>query len=290
LWYGILYRNARLLEVDIYPIYVFDGEPPKFKMKTIEKRMQMKAEAQRKLEEAIAKGETELKTYAQATVKINEKIIEESKKLLGLMGIPVIQAPSEGEAEAARIVSEGMAYAVGSQDYDSILFGAPRIVRNITLSGRKKLPGKGVWVEIEPEIIDANESFQQLGIDRRKMIWMGIMMGNDYYEGIKGIGPKKSLAIAKESSSLFECFQKANAEEEYNNNKTELEEIEQFFNEPPKPKQEPIIQLKDPQPDELMDFLCGEHDFMIERVESVVERIMKKEHGKGQSKLDNWFS
>ncbi|MCX8202482.1 MAG: flap endonuclease-1 [Candidatus Micrarchaeota archaeon] len=287
---GLLYRVSKLLEMNIQPIFIFDGEPPKFKIKTIEKRQEIKAQAQRRLEEAIARGETELKTYAQATVKMTEEIVEESKKMLELMGVPVVMAPSEGEAEAARLVSEGMAYAVGSQDYDSLLFGANRLVRNITLSGRRKLPGKGVWVEVEPELIDANESFSAIGMTRNQMIWAAMMIGTDYFEGIKGIGPKKGVAIAKESSSLKECFEKAKASEIYEENKVELEEIERFFLNPPKPKQEPSIQFRDPKKDEIIDFLCGEHEFMIERVEGALDRIMKKEEGKSQTKLDSWFS
>lgn len=286
---GLLYRVSRLLEMNIQPIFVFDGEPPKFKMKTIEKRNELKMEAQRKLEEAKARGETDLKTYAQATVKMTDEIINESKKMLELMGVPVITAPSEGEAEAARIVKEGIAYAVGSQDYDSILFGANRLVRNITLSGRRKLPGKGVWVEVEPEIIDANESFTQLGITREKLIWAAIMIGTDYFEGINGIGPKKGIAIAKESSSLKECFEKAKAADLYRENENELTDIERFFLEPPVPKYEYNIQFKEPKKDEIIDFLCGEHDFMIERVEGALDRIVKKEEGKTQTKLDSWF-
>jgi len=286
---GILYRTAKLLEMDIRPIFVFDGEPPKFKRKTIEKRIELKAEAQRKLEEAIARGETELKTYAQATVKMTEEIINESKTLLNLMGIPVIQARSEGEAEAARLVQEGEAYAVGSQDYDSILFGANRLVRNITISGRRKLPGKGVWIEVEPEIIDAKENLEHLGITRKQLIWAAIMVGTDYYEGIKGIGPKKGLAIVKESHSLKEAFEKAKASDEYNNNENELLEIENFFLNPPLPEKKTEIVFSEPQADKIIDFLCGEHDFMIERVESVIGRIVKKEEGKIQTKLDSWF-
>ncbi|MEM3455384.1 MAG: flap endonuclease-1 [Candidatus Micrarchaeia archaeon] len=286
---GLLYRVSKLLEMNIQPVFVFDGEPPKFKMKTIEKRQEMKAEAQRKLEEAIARGETELKIYAQATVKMTPEIIEESKKMLELMGVPVVIAPSEGEAEAARLVTEGIAYAVGSQDYDSILFGANRLVRNITLSGRRKLPGKGVWIEVEPEIIDAEESLSQIGIKRKQLIWAAIMMGTDYFEGIKGIGPKKGISIAKESNSLKECFEKAKAIDLYEANKLDLEEIERFFLEPPKPKREPVIKFGDPKREEIIDFLCGEHEFMIERVEGALDRIMKKEEGKSQTKLDSWF-
>jgi len=286
---GLLYRVSNMVEMDIRPIFVFDGEPPKFKQKTIEARKALKVEAQRKLEEARARGEKELKTYAQQTVRLTPEILEESKRLLDMMGIPVVQAPSEGEAEASRMVNEGMAYAVGSQDYDSVLFGATRLVRNLTLSGRRKLPSKGVWIEIEPEMIDAAESLKALGIDRRRLIWAAIMIGTDYFEGVKGIGPKKGLAIVQKSSSLRESFELAKSVELYDSNKDDLDEIERFFMEPPKPKNEPHIHFKEPDKDRIMDFMCGEHDFMIERVETALAKMSKKEEVKGQSKLEGWF-
>ncbi|VVB73395.1 Flap endonuclease 1 [uncultured archaeon] len=286
---GLLYRVSNMVEMDIRPIFVFDGEPPKFKQKTIEKRQAQKAESQRKLEEAISRGEKELKTYAQGTVRLTGEIIDESKALLDMMGIPVVQAPSEGEAEASRMVNEGLAYAVGSQDYDSILFGATRLARNLTLSGRRKLPSKGVWVEVEPELIDSAESLKALGIDRRKLVWAAIMIGTDYYEGVKGIGPKKGLAIVQKSSSLKESFELAKAGESYGQNEAELEEIERFFMEPPKPKDEPHIRFKEPDKDRIMDFMCGQHEFMIERVETALAKMSKKEDVKGQSKLEGWF-
>lgn len=286
---GLLYRVSNMVEMDIRPIFVFDGEPPKFKQKTIEKRQALKAEAKRKLEEAISRGETELKTYAQGTVRLTPEIIEESKRLLDLMGVPVVQAPSEGEAEASRMVNEGLAYAVGSQDYDSVLFGATRLVRNLTLSGRRKLPSKGVWIEIEPELIDANESLKALGIDRRRMVWASIMIGTDYFDGVRGIGPKKGLAIVQKSSSLRESFELAKSVELYDSNREDLDEIERFFMEPPKPKHEPYIHFKEPDSTRIIEFMCGEHDFMIERVEGALAKMTKKEEKKGQSKLEGWF-
>ena len=115
------------------------------------------------------------------------------------------------------------------------------------------------------------------------------MIGTDYFEGVKGIGPKKGLAIVQKSSSLRESFDLAKAVEKYDSNREELDEIERFFFEPPKPKNEPNIQFKEPDKDKIMDFMCGEHDFMIERVESALAKMSKKEEAKGQSKLEGWF-
>jgi len=286
---GLLYRVSNLVEMDIRPIFVFDGEPPKFKQKTIEARKALKVQAQRKLEEAMARGEKELKTYAQQTVRLTPEIQQESKRLLEMMGVPVVQAPSEGEAEASRMVNEGHAYAVGSQDYDSILFGATRLVRNLTLSGKRKLPSKGIWIDIEPEMIDANESLKSLGIDRRRMVWAAIMIGTDYFEGVKGIGPKKGLAIVQKASSLKESFELAKAGDKYAEASGELEEIERFFMEPPRPQHEPHIHFKEPDSTRIIEFMCGEHDFMIERVEGALAKMTKKEEKKGQSRLEGWF-
>jgi flap endonuclease-1 len=281
---GLLYRNIRLIEMGIRPVFVFDGEPPRFKERAIAERAAAKEEAQRRLHEAKERGEKELKTYAQATARITESIIEESKKILTLLGIPVIQAPSEGEAQAAYLSRQGLAYAVGSQDYDSLLFGAPRLVRNLTLTGKRKLPHKGIYVTVEPEMIDLNESLRKLNINRQKLIWVAIMTGTDYNPGIKGIGAKKGYAIVQKANSLQECFELAGAAEEFTE---EIREIESFYLEPPV-KDANGLEFGEPQKEKIIEFLCGEHDFALERIEAALEKISKKEKG-GQSRLEDWF-
>lgn len=281
---GLLYRTIRLMELSIQPIFVFDGEPPKFKEKTIAARAAMKEKAMRKMHEARERGEEDLKTYAQGTVRITDEIITESKLLLDLLGIPVVQAPSEGEAEAAYLAKEGIVYAVGSQDYDAVLFGTPKLVRNLTLSGKRKLPKKGIWIDIEPEMIDLNESLRAVGLDRRRLVWAAIMVGTDYNPGIKGIGPKKGLDIAKKATSIKNAFELAKAADQFTD---EIEEIERFYMEPP--AKDAPIKFKEVQKDKLIDFLCGKHDFSIERIESAIGKLEKKPSDSGQSKLEGWF-
>ena len=159
---GIFYRNARLLECGVKPIYVFDGKSPEFKEKTKEKRSEAKQEARKKLERAKELGVKDLRIFAQATATLDEEKIESSKKLLSYMGIPVIQAPSEGEAQAAYMAKEGFAYATGSQDYDALIFGSPILVRNLTISGKRKLPRRGVYISITPELIDLKKTLENL--------------------------------------------------------------------------------------------------------------------------------
>jgi len=281
---GLLYRVSNIIEMDIKPVFVFDGEPPPFKLKTIEARAAAKVEAKAKMEEAKERGIVDVKKWAQATSKITPEILEGSKKLLDYMGVPVIQAPSEGEAQAALMCKEGDVWAVGSQDYDSVLFGSPRLIRNLTLSGKRKLPSKGIYINIEPELIDLSKTLKTLDLDRRKLIWVAMMVGTDYDSGIKGIGPKKGLDIAKKASSIKDCFELAKASEGYYG---ELEEIEKFYMNPPMKEVE--IEFKEPQRDKLIDLLCGKHEFSIERVEKAIDKIEKKPGKGGQSRLESWL-
>jgi len=281
---GLLYRVANIIEIGIKPIFVFDGEPPPFKLKTIEARAAAKEVARVKMQEAKEKGIEDVKRWAQATSRITPEILEGSKKLLDYMGVPVIQAPSEGEAQAAWMCKEGQVWAAASQDYDSVLFGAPRLLRNLTLSGKRKLPSKGVYINIEPEIIDLSKTLKALELDRKQLIWVAMMVGNDYNSGIKGIGPKKGLEIAKKASSIKECFDLAKASQDYYG---ELEEIERFYMSPK--VNEVDIEFKEPKRDKIIDFLCGQHEFSIERVEKAIDKIEKKPEKTGQSRLEGWF-
>jgi len=142
---GLFYRTCNLLEMGIKVIYVFDGTPPALKETEIKRRSQVKDEALKKYEEALKMGKIEeARMYAQMTSRLKDYMAEDAKRLLTLMGVPWVQAPSEGEAQAAYMVKKGDADYCASQDYDSLLFGAPHLLRNVTISGRRKLPRKRV--------------------------------------------------------------------------------------------------------------------------------------------------
>ena len=205
---GILFRNANFLEKGIRPVYVFDGPPPDFKQKTIEERRNARAQAGERWEEALARGDTE-EAYKQArsSSKVDRDVIETSKKLLSLMGIPCIEAPSEGEAQATYMVMHGDASYVVSQDYDNLLFGAPMLVRNLTISGKRKIHGRSVT--LNPEKVVLAEVLKGLGITREQLVQIAVLIGNDFNPGVKGIGPKTGLKLVKEG-----CFEKTMGEKE----------------------------------------------------------------------------
>ncbi|MBR2254525.1 MAG: flap endonuclease-1, partial [Candidatus Methanomethylophilaceae archaeon] len=204
---GILNRNAHLIEAGIEPIYVFDGKPNELKAGTIEERIARRKKAQEEYEQALAAGDLK-KAYskAQQTSRITPEILESSKELLTLMGIPVVQAPSDGEAQAAYMCSKGDVYAAASQDFDSLLFGTPILVRNVTMTGRRKIPGKNIYKDVSTEVIDTTSVLEQMGITREQLVDVAIMVGTDFNPGVSGIGPKKGLALIKKHGTLEEVI------------------------------------------------------------------------------------
>jgi flap endonuclease-1 len=276
---GILYRVTNMFELGIRPIFVFDGEPPEFKKAEIEERKKKRAEAEEKWAVAVQLGEEYAKKYAQASARVDEYVIESSKKLLEYMGIPFVQAPSEGEAQAAFMVTNGDADYVGSQDYDSLLFGGPRLARNLAITGKRKLPGKNVYVDINPEIIILSENLKKLGITREQLVDIAILVGTDYNEGIKGVGAKKAYQYIKTYGDIFRTLKVLKAEIE------NLEEIRNFFLNP-KITRDYKIEFREANREKVIEMLCEEHDFSRERVEKALEKLKFKP---SQFTLERWF-
>jgi flap endonuclease-1 len=277
---GLFYRTAKLMEAGVDPVFVFDGKPPAFKKATTESRMEVKKQAEEKLEDARERGDVDaIRRYAQATSRIDKDMVENSKRLLEYMGVPVIQAPSEGEAQAAHMVKTGKVWAAGSQDWDSLLFGAGRMVKNITITGRRKVPRKEDYIEVKPEVIELETVLSSLGLSRDQMIMLGMLIGTDYNPGgVKGIGPKNALKIVKEHGNFENVFKNVEWGSE-----TSPEEIFEFFRKPPVEDVE--IERKKPNFEELQGFMT-EFDFSEERTEKNIERL--KNMKKNES-LHKWF-
>ena len=282
---GLFYRTGKLVEYGIQPIYVFDGKPPDLKRRVSEERKQVREEAHEKWKEALKEGDMErAKRHAQASSKLTGEMVEESKKLLETMGIPWVQAPQEGEAQAAYMVQHGDAWASASQDYDSILFGSPRLIRNLTITGRRKLPGKNIYVSVEPELIELEKALKELEIDRKGLIDMGILIGTDFNEGIKGIGPKKALAYVKEGKTVKQIYKELELEPD-----VDLDELRELFL---KHDITNNYELKwgGVKKGEIRKMLVEEHDFSEERIEKTMEELEDKLNQKAsQSRLDSWF-
>lgn len=265
---GLLYRTTRLIsEYGIKPIFVFDGKPPELKGKELQRRREIKEKYMMEYEIALAEGDLK-KAFSKATMtsRLTPTMVEDAKKLLSLLGIPYVQAPSEGEAQASFMVKKGDAWATGSKDYDSLLFGTPRLARFITISGKEFLPSKREFRPLKPEIIELDEILRNYGITHEQLIDIAILIGTDFNEGVKGIGPKKALTLIKE----FGCIE--NLPNEIKEQVKGFEEIRRIYL---KPEVTDNYNISYGNIDEkgLIKFLCEEKGFSQKRVETAVERM-----------------
>lgn len=284
---GLLYRTTNLLEFGILPVYVFDGIPPKLKIKTLEERVEIREEAEEKWKEALEKGDLEeARVHAQASAKLSKSMVEDAKELLSYLGIPLVQAPEEGEAQAAYMNIKGDVYASASQDYDSLLFGARRLVRNLTITGKRKLPRKNIYVEIVPELIESGKTLEDLGITIEQLIEIGILIGTDYNpKGMQNIGPKKAYKIISEHGSIENAIErKAIPEPEFN-----YKGIKKLFLDYKK-TDDYELKWNKPNEEKVIDFLCRERDFSVDRVKNAISRMkVAIDEYVSQIKLDSWF-
>jgi len=281
---GLFYRTVKLVETGINPIYVFDGKPPDFKRALIEERIKTRQKAKDRWQEALKKGDVEeVRIASQGAVKLTSDMLDSSKKLLDAMGVNWIQAPSEGEAQLAVMATKGDIWASASQDWDSLLFGANKFVRNLTSTGRRKVPRKERYIIVNPEFIELEKVLASLEINRDQLILLGMLVGTDYNPGgIKGIGPKNALKIVKEEKTLENMLKKIEW-----NFETSPEKIFAFFKNPPYEKHE--IQKKKLDIDEVKKILIEENDFLEERVGSTIDRLQKSNEENKQSNLGKFF-
>lgn len=284
---GLFYRNIALLEAGIKPVYVFDGKPPELKMQEIERRKEAKRIAQGKFEEAKISGDSEeMKKYGGRFVKITDKIIEESKELLRALGIPVVQAPSEGEAEAADLARRGKVWASASQDYDSLLYGAPYLIRNLTLARKRKSP-TGLYVDVNIELIEFQKVLDILQIDKDQLICLAIIVGTDYNPGgIKGLGQKRALDIVQKYQYPIKIFDYLKSSTQYEINFDWQEIFKQFheyetdFNEELKFKKVN---------EEAVTEILARNDFSKDRIKSGLEKLKSSQETNKQKGLGDFF-
>ncbi|MFH0713317.1 MAG: flap endonuclease-1 [Candidatus Micrarchaeota archaeon] len=284
---GLFYRTCSLMEKGIKPVYVFDGKPSDLKKRTLEERAAVKKHAELQRLEAIKEGDIERAgALAQRTAKLGSVEIEQSKQLLTIMGVPWVQAPGEGEAQCAAMAQQGIVDAAASQDYDTLLFGTPILVRNLTIAGKKKIPRRNMTMEVKPEEINLEESLQKLNITREKLIWIGLLNGTDFNEGIYGIGPKKALKLAQDTqhTNFDSILQEIGKEMQW-------KEVYDLFMHPNvvEVDKDTLKQREPPQREEIFKLMVEEHEFSKERVESSLKRAFKDPEDSNQSQLKKWF-
>src|SRR5467141_4675005 len=281
---GLFTRTGRLIaDFAMKAVFVFHGRPNPLKRRTIEMRREAMKKAEIEYSEAISK-EDYAKAWSKAvmTGRVTESILDDAKRLLTLMGIPWLEALEDAEAQASYMAARGDVWAVGSKDYDCLLYGAPILARYLTLTGREWLRAQRRSRPLIPELIKLSENLTLLGITREQLVDLAILVGTDFNQGVKGIGPKKALKLVHDHGSIEQM------PEEIKSKLTEdLKSVRQVFLKP-RVLEKYLLKRSPPDRHELVKFLSEERDFNKERVERLTERLTRRS-AETDAGLENWL-
>jgi len=285
---GLFSRTSKLLEKGLKLAFVFDGKPPRLKDVEREKRKTLKIEAEKKYREALKKKDEEgMKKYASRTSRLTLEMVEEAKKLISAFGLPVVQALSEGEAQAAYMVKKEEAFGTVSQDFDSLIHNSPKLIRNLSITGKRKLSSRLKYETVKPEIIDLAENLNHLGIDQNQLIVLAMLIGTDYNPGgIKGTGPRNALKLVKKHKSNFDSLFKEVKWEEFFD--FDWEEVYYLIKKMPT-TDDYELKWGNINIGGIKEFLVKEHDFSEERVSKTLEKLSKETKTKKQKGLGEFF-
>ncbi|KAF2307356.1 hypothetical protein GH714_026604 [Hevea brasiliensis] len=280
---GMFTRTIRLLEAGIKPVYVFDGQPPDLKKEELAKRYSRRADATEDLAQAVETGNKEdIEKFSKRTVKVTKQHNEDCKRLLKLMGVPVIEAPSEAEAECAALCKSGKVYAVASEDMDSLTFGAPRFLRHLMDPSSKKIP----VMEFE-----VSKILEELNLTMDQFIDLCILSGCDYCDSIRGIGGQTALKLIRQHGSIENILENINKERYQIPEDWPYQEARQLFKKPIVLAHEEEPELKWTASDEegLITFLVNENGFNSDRVTKAIEKIKAAKNKSSQGRLESFF-
>eukprot|EP00916_Digyalum_oweni_P002813 GHVL01005216.1.p1 GENE.GHVL01005216.1~~GHVL01005216.1.p1 ORF type:complete len:527 (-),score=149.80 GHVL01005216.1:277-1815(-) len=281
---GMLSRTVKLLEHGIKPVYVFDGVPPDMKRDELRKRSSKRNDATESLENAIEDGDqNEIKKFTQRTVRVTKKQNQDVQNLLTLMGLPVVDSPSEAEAQCARMARAGVVYAAATEDMDALTFSAPILVRNLNFSeaGKNK---KGV-LEVRLDV-----ALEELEINMDQFIDFCILCGCDYCGTIRGIGPNKAFDLIKKYINIDDVMKALDPEKYPPPESWEYAKARELFRNPEIADPEKIeIEWKDPDYDGLKKFLVEENNFSEVRIDNFLKRLKDSRSKTSQMRLENFF-
>jgi flap endonuclease-1 len=271
---GLFYRTTRLIaEHRLRLVFVFDGTPPALKAREIAKRRALRSRYEEERAAALERGDV-AQAYSKATMtsRLTKDMVSEARELLTLLGIPAVQAPSEAEAQAAHMAAmSSEIFAAASKDYDALLFGAPRLVRFLTISGKEFLPSQGAFRPIVPETIVLSRLLESWGIAREQLVDLALLVGTDFNDGVSGIGPKKALKLVQQYGrieTMPDDIRQAAGDDEM------LNEVRRIFLQPAVTDSFTLTP-SEPDVDGVVRFLCDEREFSRERVSAALERAFR---------------
>eukprot|EP01099_Mayorella_cantabrigiensis_P003051 TRINITY_DN2385_c0_g1_i1.p1 TRINITY_DN2385_c0_g1~~TRINITY_DN2385_c0_g1_i1.p1 ORF type:complete len:408 (+),score=100.94 TRINITY_DN2385_c0_g1_i1:184-1224(+) len=280
---GMFSRTIKLIEYGLKPIYVFDGKPPTLKTGELAKRSKKKTEAAEELSTAREEADQEaVEKFSKRTVKVTKEQNEEAKRLLRLMGVPVITAPCEAEAQCAHMAKSGLVYATASEDMDSLTLGTPILLRHLTFSEARKLPVMEIHLD---------RLLEGLGLTMAQFVDLCILCGCDYCDTIRGIGPKRALELIKKYGKIEEILKNIDSKKYIVPENFPFESVRELFHSPEVQHLENSeLKWVDPDEEGLVEFLVKEKGFNEERVKKGIEKLKKNKSTSVQGRLDTFFT
>jgi flap endonuclease-1 len=267
---GLFFRTTRLIaEHGLKLVFVFDGTPPPLKAAALEQRRAVKRRYEEEHAAAVARGDLAA-AYSKATMtsRLTRDMVGEARELLRLLGLPALQAPGEGEAQAAHMAATGRVWAAASKDYDTLVFGAPRLVRFLTISGKEFLPSQGTFRPIVPEMIELSRQLDAWQITRAQLVDLAILVGTDFNKGVKGIGPKKALALVRKHGQIESM--PADIREPLG----DVDAVREIYLHPL--VADIAFEFGEPNRAGITDFLCGQRKFSRDRVTAALDRAFRE--------------
>ncbi|XP_051883225.1 flap endonuclease 1 [Pristis pectinata] len=279
---GMFYRTIRMIESGIKPVYVFDGKPPQLKAGELTKRSERRAEAEKQLADAQETGDTEnIERFNKRLVKVTKQHNDECKQLLRLMGVPYIEAPCEAEASCAALVKAGKVYAAATEDMDALTFGSSVLLRHMTASEAKKLPIQEFHL---------NKVLQEAGLTQEQFVDLCILLGSDYCESIRGIGPKRAIDLIRQHKSIEDIIKNIDTSKYTVPEDWMYREARQLFLQPEVVQPESVeLRWTEPDEEQLVAFMCGEKQFSEDRIRNGAKKLQKSRQGSTQGRLDDFF-
>lgn len=283
---GLMSRISKLMREGLKLVFVFDGKPPELKKQEIERRKTAKTQAAAKYKEAASeKDTTEMRKYAARATRVTPEIIAETKRLVKAFGLPVVEAPSEAEAQATFMVKQGDAYAVATQDADPLMFGCPKVIRNLSLVGKHKRSNKLDYQTYKPELFELSEVLNGLGIDHKQFVLLCILIGTDFNPGgIKGIGPKHALKQVKEYANKEALVSALKDRMTF-----DFSAVHDIVTNIPI-RDDYKLEWKDVDETSIRKLLVEEHEFSSKRVEDMLESLQEYSKSKQQTNLSAFIS
>jgi flap endonuclease-1 len=282
---GLLTWTSRLItEYSMSPIFVFDGVPNALKRKTLDARRVARRRAETEYSDAVSRGDYS-KAWSKAvmTGRVTRDILDDAKRLLTLIGVPWLDALEDAEAQASHMAARGDVWAVGSKDYDSLLYGAPILARYLSIAGQEFLPAQRRMRPLVPELVKLSENLRELGISREQLVDLAILVGTDFNEGVKGVGPKRALSLVRKNESLERVHGEIRDQLP-----AEIESVRRIFLHPRVLESYSTERLR-PDPDGLVEYLVGERAFSKDRVSRIGEKLVSSyEHR--ETGLGKWLN